>query len=156
MLIEVPPDVGSAAPNFTLPSTAGRDVTLSAFRGTGNVVLAFFPLAFTSVCTAEMCDFTEDVSAFEGLDATVLGISVDSIPTLKAFQAANEIRVDLLSDFKRDVSRRYGTLLPEAFLSSRAYFIVDKQGVVRWRHLEQELGHKRDNAEVLAELEKLG
>lgn len=156
MLIAAPPEVGSAAPDFTLPSTAGREVTLSAFRGSNNVILAFFPLAFTSVCTAEMCDFTAGFADFEGLDATVLGISVDSIPTLNAFRAANDIGVELLSDFKREVSRRYGTLIPEAFFSSRAYFVVDKQGIIRWQHIEAELGHKRDNAELLAELEKLG
>lgn len=155
MPIEAPPAVGDPAPDFTLPSTTGRDVTLSAFRGTSNVVLAFFPLAFTSVCTREMCDFTQDFARFQGAHAAVLGISVDSIPTLKAFQAANGITIDLLSDFKRDVSRRYGTLIPEAFFSGRAYFVIDKQGIVRWSHLEDELGHKRENAELLEELEQL-
>ena len=156
MPIDTFPAVGNAAPDFTLPSTAGRDVTLSAFRGSSNVILAFFPLAFTSVCTRELCDFTQDFSDFEGVNATVLGISVDSIPTLKAFQAANGIAIDLLSDFKRDVSRRYGTLIPEAFFSSRAYFVIDKQGTVRWSHVEAELGQKRENGELLEVLAKLG
>jgi len=77
------PRVGAAAPDFTLPSTAGTDVTLSDLRGRRNVLLAFFPLAFTSTCTAENCAFSEDYGAFERADTIVLPISVASVPTLK-------------------------------------------------------------------------
>lgn len=147
--------VGAAAPDFTLPSTAGGDFTLSSYRGNKNVLLAFFPLAFTSTCTAELCDFSDGLSAFPDAAAKVVGISVDSIPALKQFRKQTGIEVDLLSDFKREVSREYGTLIEEQFFSNRAYFIVDKQGVVRWKHIESELGHKRENAELLSELQKL-
>ncbi len=78
---------GDTAPDFTLPSTSGSKVTLSSFRETTTVLLAFFPLAFTRVCTAELCDFSEDFSKFKDAGATVFGISVDSIPTLKEFKA---------------------------------------------------------------------
>ena len=81
------PGVGAPAPDFTLPSTAGVDVTLSSFRGKQNVLLAFFPLAFTSTCTAENCAFTEDYEQFAGADTVVLPISVDSVPTLKEYRA---------------------------------------------------------------------
>ena len=75
------PAVGEAAPDFTLESTADEDVTLASFRGESNVVLAFFPLAFTTVCTAQMCSFTDDFSLFGSVNAKVFGISVDSLPT---------------------------------------------------------------------------
>ncbi|HEX9580629.1 MAG TPA: redoxin domain-containing protein [Gemmatimonadales bacterium] len=150
------PVVGGPAPEFTLPSTAGPEFTLSALRGRSKVLLAFFPLAFTSVCTTEMCSFTEDFSRFAGTDTTVVGISVDSIPTLKEFRAKHGITVDLLSDFKREVSRLYGTLDQAKFLSRRAYFIVDAAGVLRWSFTERENGQRRENQELLAELARLG
>lgn len=149
------PPVGNPAPDFTLPSTADAEVTLSSYRGRANVVLAFFPLAFTGTCTEELCGFTDDLARFEGLDATVFGISVDSVPTLKEFKARRQIGVDLLSDFKREVCRTYGTLLEEVFFSNRSYVIVDKAGVVRWTYTEAELGSKRENVELIAQLESL-
>jgi peroxiredoxin len=84
-----------------------------------------------------------------------LPISVDSIPTLKEFKAKERLTVDLLSDFKREVSRKYGTLLEDKFFSNRAYVLIDKQGVVRWAFAESSTGNRRENAELLAELEKL-
>ena len=149
------PAVGAAAPDFTLPSTAGQSVTLSALRGK-NVLLAFFPLAFTSTCTAEMCAFSEDYAKFQGKNTVVLPISVDSVPTLKEFKAKERMTVDLLSDFKREVTRKYGTLLDEQFFSKRAYVLIDKTGTVRWTHEERELGQRRENDELLAQLAALG
>jgi peroxiredoxin len=143
------PRVGEAAPDFTLPSTAGGSVILSSYRGKKNVVLAFFPLAFTSTCTAENCAFSEDFERFEEVDTVILPISVDSVPTLKEYKAKYQMRQDLLSDFKRDVSRRFGILLDDRFHSKRAYFVIDKQGLLRWAHTEAELGAKRDDAELL-------
>lgn len=148
------PAPGSRAPDFTLPSTAGGDVTLSKLRGK-NVLLAFFPLAFTSVCTAEMCAFTVDYGQFRSANTEVLPISVDSIPTLKEFKAKERLTVDLLSDFKRDVSRRYGTLLEDKFFSNRAYILVDRNGVVRWRFMEDTPGTRRENSELLQQLRAL-
>jgi glutaredoxin-dependent peroxiredoxin len=150
-MLEMPvPAVGSAAPDFTLNSTSGEPVTLSQFAGNSRVLLAFFPLAFTSVCTAEMCAFTDDYDAFAAAGVTVLPISVDSVPTLKEFRAKNNLSVHLLSDFKREASRAYGTLLDELFFSNRAYFLVDADGVVQWAHVEENPGKSRTNAEILA------
>ena len=148
------PTTGSEAPDFTLPSTAGNEVRLSTLRGK-NVLLAFFPLAFTSVCTAEMCAFSEDYSKFQTANTVVLPISVDSIPTLKEFKAKEKMTVDLVSDFKREVTRKYGTLLEDKFFSKRAYVLIDKQGKVRWTHEEAELGHRRDNGELLKQIQAL-
>lgn len=146
------PAPGTPAPDFTLPSTAGGDVTLSKLRGK-NVLLAFFPLAFTRVCTQEMCSFTEDYGRFEDANTVVLPISVDSIPTLKEFKTKERITVDLLSDFKREVSRRYGTLLEDKFFSNRAYVLIDPNGIVRWAFAEVTPGTRRENQELLAQLE---
>ena len=148
--VENPPAAGERAPDFTLASTSGKPVTLSSFAGTKNVLLAFFPLAFTSTCTAELCAFTEDFDQFSGNDVEVLPISVDSVPTLSEFKRKYDMKVDLLSDFKREASRAYGVLLEEAFLSTRAYFLIDEAGVVRWAHVEENPGQRRENAEILA------
>lgn len=148
------PTVGSPAPDFTLDSTAGQPVTLSALRGR-NVLLAFFPLAFTRVCTKELCAFTEDYSRFESANTVVLPISVDSVPTLREFKAKEKIGVDLLSDFKREVSRKYGTLLEDKFHSDRSYIVIDRQGIVRWTFSEETTGNRRENEELLAQLNAL-
>jgi peroxiredoxin len=148
------PAVGSPAPDFTLPSTADADLTLSRLRGK-NVLLAFFPLAFTKTCTLELCAFTDDFAQFENADTVVLPISVDSVPTLKEFKQKEHISVDLLSDFKREVSRRYGTLLEDKFFSNRAYVLIDRNGVVRWTFLETTPSTRRENAEILRQVHAL-
>ena len=149
------PMVGERAPDFTLPSTSGEKVSLSQFAGKSNVLLAFFPLAFTSTCTAEMCSFSDDFDQFSGKGTTVLPVSVDSVPTLKEFKAKYGMKADLLSDFKREASRAYGVLLEEQFFARRAYFLINRNGIVRWSHVESELGHKRDNRELLEKIAAL-
>ena len=149
------PSVGSPAPDFTLPSTSGQAVTLASLRGK-NVLLAFFPLAFTGTCTAEMCAISEDYGKFQSGNTVVLPISVDSVPTLKEFKAKERLTVDLLSDFKREVSRSYDVLNEDKFFSNRAYILIDKHGIVRWIHQEANNSERRDNSELLAELAKLG
>ena len=148
------PAVGSPAPDFTLPSTAGTDVTLSSLRGK-NVLIAFFPLAFTSTCTTELLCFTEDFGAFQVADTVVLPISVDSIPTLREFKAKEWIAVELLSDFKREVSRRYGTLLEDKFHSNRSYILIDRNGIVRWTYAEDTPKTRRENSELLERIRAL-
>ena len=149
------PPVGAPAPDFTLASTSGQTVTLSALRGR-NALLAFFPLAFTSTCTAEMCAFSEDFDAFATRDVVVLPISVDAVPSLKEFKKQQDMKTDLLSDFKREASRAYGVLNEDTFYSKRAYFLIDKSGIIRWAHVEEKAGMRRENAEILEQIGKLG
>jgi len=148
------PAIGSPAPEFSLPSTSGSEVSLSALRGR-NVLIAFFPLAFTRTCTAELCGFSEEFGAFERTDTVVLPISVDSIPTLRAYQAKEGISVDLLSDFKREVSRRYGALLEDEFHTNRSYILIDRTGIVRWTYAEDTTRTRRENSELLERIRAL-
>ena len=150
------PAVGERAPDFSLKSTSGQQVSLADFRGRKPVLLAFFPLAFTSTCTAELCAFRDDFDAFASADVEVLPISVDSSPTLKHYKQHHAMKVELLSDFRREASRAYGVLLEEQFYATRAYFLIDRDGIVRWAHVEANPGQRRENAEILAEIAKLG
>lgn len=149
------PTVGSAAPDFTLPSTAGSELTLSSLRGR-NVLLAFFPLAFTSTCTEELCDMRDDWDQFASADTVVIPISVDSTATLGEFRKQLNIEADMASDFRRDVSRKYGILIEDRFYSNRAYFLIDRDGIVRWAHVERHPGLKRDNKEIFQQISSLG
>ena len=148
------PAVGEAAPDFTLPSTSGSAISLSALKGK-NVLLAFFPLAFTSTCTKELCDMRDGWDEFATDDLVVVPISVDSTPTLKEFKAKYTFRSDFLSDFRRDISRLYGVLLEDRFYSNRAYFLIDKAGIIRWVHVEENPSEKRTNAELLEQVNAL-
>ena len=149
------PQVGEIAPDFTAPSTSGSDVTLSSFRGRKNVLLAFFPLAFTGTCTKEMMCFTEDFDQFAQNGVEILPISVDASPSLAEFKKKLQMKTDLLSDFKRDISRAYGVLNEERFYANRAYFLIDRDGRVRWSHVESKNGERREDSEILAEIQRL-
>lgn len=149
------PQVGDIAPDFSAASTSGGEVTLSSFRGKSNVLLAFFPLAFTGTCTKELVCFTEDFDQFAREGVEILPISVDSTASLREFKNKLGIRTNLLSDFKREVSRAYGVLNEDRFYSNRAYFLIDREGRVRWSHIEANNGERRENSEILAAIELL-
>lgn len=131
--------VGSKAPDFTLKSKTASglvDVTLSKNFGGKSTVLLFFPLAFTSVCTKEMCDVSAGLSQFAGLNADVIGVSVDSPFAQEAWAQKEKIEITLASDLNKKTAEAYGTLLPDLIglgaVSARAAFVIDKQGVVRY------------------------
>ncbi|HEX6627450.1 MAG TPA: redoxin domain-containing protein [Gemmatimonadaceae bacterium] len=149
------PQVGDTAPEFSVASTSGKDVTLSSFRGKKNVLLAFFPLAFTGTCTKELACFTEDFDRFAGHGVEILPISVDSVPSLREFKNKLQMKTELLSDFRREVSRAYGVLNDAKFYSNRAYFLIDREGRVRWSHVETNNSERRENEEILAAMELL-
>jgi thioredoxin-dependent peroxiredoxin len=149
------PQPGDVAPDFTADSTSGKPVTLSSYRGKRNVLLAFFPLAFTGTCTKELVCFTEDFDQFAGKGVEILPISVDATPSLREFKNKLHMQTDLLSDFKREISRAYGVLNEERFFANRAYFLIDKEGRLRWSHVERNNGDRRENSEILAALQLL-
>jgi peroxiredoxin len=153
--LQYSPQVGDIAPEFTAASTSGSSLSLSSFRGKSNVLLAFFPLAFTGTCTKELICFTEDFDQFAGKGVEILPISVDSTASLREFKNKLQMKTELLSDFKRDISRSYGVLNEERFYSNRAYFLIDKEGRIRWSHVEANNGERRDNQEILAAIKLL-
>jgi peroxiredoxin len=153
--LQNPPQAGELARDFTAASTSGKDVSLSSFRGKSNVLLAFFPLAFTGTCTKELVCFTEDFDQFAGKGVEILPISVDSTASLREFKNKLGMKTELLSDFKRDISRAYGVLNEDRFYSNRAYFLIDRSGHVRWSHIESNNGELRENQEILAAIKLL-
>jgi peroxiredoxin len=147
-----PLPVGSQAPDFTAPATSGGDITLSAFLGRKHVLLAFFPAAFTEVCTSEMCAFSEDFDAFVSADVEVLPISVDTTDVLTSFRDQHALKVDLLSDSTKAIASQYGVLWADGKIANRAYFLIDKSGIIRWAHAERHPGLRRENEEIFREI----
>ena len=145
-----PPRAGDVAPDFNIPSTSGVNVMLSSFRDQKHVLLAFFPAAFTRVCTVELCAFGTDFDAFTNANVQVFPISVDAIPSLKEYRNKFDMKVDLLSDFRREVSRAYGVLREDTFASERAYFLIDTSGIIKWAHVEDATVNRRENDEILS------
>jgi peroxiredoxin len=145
--------VGDKVPDFTLLDYDRKPRSLAEFRGK-KVVLAFFPGAFTSVCTKEMCTLRDSLSSFANLDAAVIGISVNDPFTLKAFADHNRLGFTLLSDYNREVSRLYAGV-HEDFLgmkgytvSKRAVFVIDRQGVVRYSWISEDPGREPNYSEI--------
>jgi peroxiredoxin len=149
------PNVGEEAPDFTLFTSDRTPITLSSFRGSQNVLLAFFPFAFTGVCTDEFCELGQEIDQFQATGTKVMGVSCDAGPSLAEFKAKHQIPIELLSDYKKEVSNMYGTLNEKFGYSERAYFVIDQDGVLRWRHVENGIDERRDNAELLKQLETL-
>ncbi|HXE75902.1 MAG TPA: peroxiredoxin [Candidatus Xenobia bacterium] len=148
--------VGQKAPEFTLKNQDMQEVSLASLKGQP-VVLAFYPLDFSPVCSNEHACFTNDLKQFEGLNARVLGISVDSPFAHKAFAEKLRISYPLLADFhpKGDVARKFGLYIEEKGITNRATVILDKDGVVRFVKV-YDIPTARDNAEILEALKKLG
>ena len=119
------------------------------------MLLAFFPLAFSGTCTRELCDMTEDFPRFDATRVVVVPISVDSTYALREYKAKYHMPFDLLSDFHREVSRAYGVYWPHKGYANRSYFLIDVKGIVRWAHVEEHPGQKRDNDELLARMSEL-
>lgn len=127
-------EIGKAAPDFTLKNQFGEEVKLSAFRGKKNVVLVFFPMAFTGICTGELCEIRDNRPVFENDSVITFGISCDSSATQKEFAEKENLDYQLLSDFwpHGAVSKTYGSFFEERGFSLRGTFIIDKEGILRW------------------------
>lgn len=139
--------LNSKAPDFTLQNTEGQETSLSDFQGQ-NVMLLYFPLAFSSTCTEELCTMRDNMKLYNALNAKVLGISVDSFFTLKAFKNSQNLNFLLLSDFNKEVSQKYDALYENYFgmkgVSKRASFVIDQQGIIRHREILEDSGDLPD------------
>lgn len=137
---------GDKAPSFTLRNTSKAEVSLGDYEGK-NVVILFFPLAFTGVCTAELCSVRDNMDKYSSLNAEVLGVSVDSLFTLEQFKKSQEYNFQLLSDFNKEVSRAYGSLYEDFVLgmkgvSKRSAFVVDAQGTIQYAEVLEDAGQQ--------------
>ena len=136
--------IGQAAPAFTLYDSHKNQVTLSEQRGS-NVLLLFFPLAFTSTCTAELCSIRDNLKIYEQLNAKPFGISVDSLYTLQKFREEQQLNFPLVSDFNKIASTLFGSLY-ESFgygmkgVSKRSAFLIDKNGIVQYAEVLENAG----------------
>jgi peroxiredoxin len=149
-------EVGTKAPEFELKDNHGRTVRLSDFRGEKNVVLLFFPFAFTGVCTGELCALRDELPTFENDDTQLLAVSNDSLHSLRVFAEQEGLEYPLLSDFwpHGEVSRAYGVFAEDKGCAVRGTFIIDKEGVVRWT-VVNDLPDARDLGEYVRALDTL-
>ena len=154
--------VGSKAPDFTLKSKQASglvDVKLSDNFGKKNTILLFFPLAFTTVCTREMCDFTAGLSVYSGLNADVIGVSVDSPFAQEAWAQKEKIKIVLASDLNKEVMKKYDVVFPMLAgvgdTAARAAFVIDKNGVVRYSEQTATPRDLPNFGAIIAELAKL-
>ena len=139
-------EIGQPAPGFTLYDSTKNKITLSDMKGQ-NVLILFFPLAFTSTCTAELCSIRDNISFYNNVNAKVFGISVDSLHTLAKYKSDQNLNFTLLSDFNKDVSSLYGSLY-EMFgynmkgVSKRSAFVIDKDGIIRYAEVLENAGEQ--------------
>jgi peroxiredoxin len=152
----VVPGIGESAPDFELTNQFGEPVRLSSFRGK-NVVVVFYPFAFSGICTGELCEIRDNLSSFEGANATVLAVSVDSKFSLRAYAEKEGYGFDLLADFwpHGAVASAYGVFDPESGMARRGTFIIDEAGTIR-HVVVNPRGQARDLAEYRSALAGLG
>ena len=152
-------EIGKPAPDFTLYDSTKNKITLSDMKGQ-NILLLFFPLAFTSTCTAELCSIRDNISFYNNVNAKVFGISVDSLHTLAKYKADQNLNFTLLSDFNKDVSSLYGSIY-EMFnynmkgVSKRSAFIIDKEGIIHYAEVLENAGEQPNFKNITLILEGL-
>lgn len=152
-------EIGQSAPDFTLYDTTKTKISLSQLRG-HNVLLLFFPQAFTRVCTKELCGVRDNIGLYENANAKVLGISVDSVYTLAKYKELENYNFSLLSDFNKEVSAMYGTIydtwnLGMKGVSKRSAFIIDKLGIARYAEILDNASDEPDFTSIQTVLVKL-
>lgn len=151
---------GQSAPDFTLFNSEKNKVSLADFKGK-NLVILFFPQAFTGVCTTELCSVRDNLNVYTSLNAAVVGISVDSIFTLAKFKEEQSYNFPLLSDFNKDVSQAYGSFYDEFVfdmkgVSRRAAFVVDGEGMIQYAEVLESAGDQPNFDAIKATLAELG
>lgn len=153
-------EIGQPAPDFTLYDSVKNKITLSDQRGQ-NVLLLFFPFAFTSTCTAELCSVRDNITFYDSVNAKVFGISVDSLYSLAKYKAEQNLNFSLLSDFNKDVSTAYGSIY-EKFsynmkgVSKRSAFVIDKNGIVRYAEVLENASEQPNFKDITLTLEGFG
>jgi peroxiredoxin len=154
-------EIGQQAPGFTLYASDKSKISLSDYAGKKNVLLLFFPQAFTGVCTKELCSVRDNISIYENEQVQVLGISVDSVFTLAKFKEEQQYNYPLLSDFNKEVSTLYDTIYASFTdmnmkgVSKRSAFIIDKQGVIQYAEVLESAGDIPDFEAINKTLERL-
>ena len=153
------PNVNQPAPGFKLFNTEKKEISLIDFKGK-NVVLLFFPLAFTSTCTAELCNVRDNYSVYNNFNAVVLGISNDSLFTLGKFKEEQKLNFDLLSDFNKEASTAYGSLYHSFIfgmkgVSKRSAFVINKDGILKYAEVLEKAGDLSNFAAITSCLESL-
>jgi len=151
--------IGDLAPNFKLRNTLKEQIDLEDYKGQ-NLLVLFFPLAFTGVCTEELCSTRDNLGVYEKLNTKILAISVDSLFSLEKFKKENNFNFPLLSDFNKDVSRAYGALYENFVLdmngvSKRAAFVIDKNGTIQYAEVLENAGELPNFDKVKETLEKI-
>ncbi len=128
-------EIGRHAPDFTLRDQHGQEVTLSGFRGERNVVVLFFPFAFTGICSTELAEVRDDIGSFRNDDVELLAVSCDQLFTLRAYAERERLDYPLLSDFwpHGQVAQAYGTFDADRGVALRGTFVVDREGLLRWQ-----------------------
>jgi glutaredoxin-dependent peroxiredoxin len=152
-------EVGQSAPDFTLFASDKTPVILSALKGS-NVLLLFFPQAFTGVCTKELCSIRDNIAQYNNANAKVFGISVDSVFTLNKFKEEQQYNFPLLSDFNKEVSALYDTIYADWILnmkgvSKRSAFVIDKEGIVQYAEVLENAGEVPNFEKIQAILSDL-
>jgi len=151
--------IGSRAPDFGLAGTGDETVRLSSKLGNGPVLLLFYPLDWSPVCTSELCSLSADFNSCAGLGVSVFAISVDSIFSHKAFAAHHKIQIPLLSDFNKTVAQDYGVLYPELMglkgVAKRSAFLLDAEGIVRYAWVTEDPTQMPDFVEIKRQIEAL-
>lgn len=150
---------GAVAPDFSLYNTDKEKVSLADYRGK-TVLILFFPLAFTRVCTAELCGVRDNILSYDTSNAEVIGISVDSLYTLAKFKAENGLNFPLLSDFNKETSIAYGSLYEKwgfdmQGVSKRSAFVVDKNGILRYAEVLENAGDVPDFSKIKTVISEL-
>lgn len=151
--------VGSRAPDFELAGTVDETVRLTSRLKAGPILLLFYPLDWSPVCTSELCSLSADFNSYAGLGVSVFAISVDSIFSHKAFAAHHKIGIPLLSDFNKTVAQDYGVLYPELMgmkgVAKRSAFLLDAEGIIRYAWVTEDPSQMPDFTEIKKQIELL-
>lgn len=151
-------NIGDKVKDFTLQDTTGNKLTLSDQIEDGKVLILFFPLAFSSVCTDEMCHFRDNMKLYKSMDANILGISVDSFFTLREFKKANNYPFPFLSDFNKEISTEFGVLYEDYYgmkgVSKRSAFVINKDMIVEYAEILEDSGTLPDFKAIQKALEE--